>query len=205
MQREESHSPRDHFCNPNSSAAARWAPWNLIGNTKGPPGGPLLWTAGPGRPDGGVRPWVGEAGPGEAQRIPRQPAGPGRASLGPGLHRMPWARGTHHRKVVAVDHQRPSSSEVNVLLPPVTYLSGAKQERPRLNQAARDGGGRRGLGEGAFTAFLSLGAKSAPVRPHAKQWAPEDGFIQVKPQLQGTSPSFHRWFKKKKKHQMGKK
>lgn len=161
MQREESHSPRDHFCNPNSSAAARWAPWNLIGNTKGPPGGPLLWTAGPGRPDGGVRPWVGEAGPGEAQRIPRQPAGPGRASLGPGLHRMPWARGTHHRKVVAVDHQRPSSSEVNVLLPPVTHLSGASKRDQGLTRLPGTGVGAEGWGR-AHLQHFSLSGPSQP-------------------------------------------
>lgn len=120
---------------------------NLIGNTKGPPRGPLLWTAGPGLPDGGVRPWVGEAGPEGAQRIPRQPAGPGRATLGPGLHQTPWARGTYHRKVVAIDHQWPSSSEVDVFLPPVAHLSGASKRDQGLNRlpgmgAPRVGGGR---------------------------------------------------------------
>ena len=73
----------------------------------------------------------------------------------------------------------------------------AGESKDRLNQAARDGGGHGGLGRAHLQNFsLSLGAKSAPVRPNAKQWAPEDGFIQVKTQLQGTSPSFHRWFKK---------
>ena len=66
----------------------------------------------------------------------------------------------------------------------------AGESKDRLNQAARDGGGR------IYSISLSLGAKSAPVRLNAKQRAPEDGFIQVKTQLQGTSPSFHRRFKK---------
>lgn len=44
------------------------------------------------------------------------------------------ARGTHHGIVVAVHHQRPPSSQVDVLLPPVAHLQGAQGTEHRRAQ-----------------------------------------------------------------------
>lgn len=57
------------------------------------------------------------------------------------------ARGTHHGVVVAVHHQRPPSSQVDVLFPPVAHLWGPRgQSTGELSRSHTGWRGPRGAG-----------------------------------------------------------
>lgn len=57
------------------------------------------------------------------------------------------AQGTHHGVVVAVHHQRPPSSQVDVLLPPVAHLRGDRA--PASSAGAPWAGGAPGVQDGS--------------------------------------------------------
>lgn len=139
------------FCSPNFSTVAR-------GKHKRPAAQ---------LSDPASRSWAPAGSLGQGSRGRSFPGGP-RALGTPAAP----AQGTHHGIVVAVHHQRPSSSQVDVLLPPVAHLRGANTTDPwQLSGSPK---GRRGPG-GATRALwhkcvcvthaTARGGAEAPVQP----------------------------------------